>query len=155
LLPGSGLNENAQLYYKASQEIVERKQAEHEIKRLNEELEKRVKERTSELEAANKELHIEVAERKQVEYALKDSERRLADIIDFLPDATFVVNREGNVIAWNKAIEALTGVKSEEILGLGNYEYSLPFHGERRAILIDLVLKADPGREELRKYPEA
>ncbi|HSD58892.1 MAG TPA: response regulator [Methanotrichaceae archaeon] len=142
------LNENGQLYYKASQEITERKQAEHEIKRLNEELEHRVKERTSELEAANKELHIEVAERKQVEYALKDSERRLADIINFLPDATFVVNSEGNVIAWNKAIEALTGVKSEEILGLGNYEYSLPFYGERKAILIDLVLKADPELEK-------
>jgi PAS domain S-box-containing protein len=137
------LNENAQLYYKAQQEIVERKQAEHEIKRLNEELEHRVKERTSELEAANKELHIEVAERKQVEFALKDSERRLADIIDFLPDATFVIDREGNVIAWNKAIEAMTGIKAKEILGHGNYEYALPFYGERRAILIDLVLKAD------------
>lgn len=142
------LNENTQLYYKAQQEIVERKQAEHEIKRLNEELEHRVKERTSELEAANKELQIEVAERKQVEHALKDSERRLADIIDFLPDATFVINREGNVIAWNKAIEALTGVKAEEILGLGNYEYALPFYGERRAKLIDLVLKADPEFEK-------
>jgi PAS domain-containing protein len=97
------LNENAQLYSKAQQEILERRQAEHEIKRLNEELERRVKERTSELETTNKELQNEVIERKQVEYALKDSERRLADIINFLPDATFVIDREGRVIAWNKA----------------------------------------------------
>jgi PAS domain S-box-containing protein len=137
------LNENSQLYSKAQQEILERRQAEHEIKRLNEELEHRVRERTSELETANKELQTEIVERKQIEYALKDSERRLADIINFLPDATFVVNREGRVIAWNKAIESLTGVKAENILGKGNYEYSLPFYGERRPILIDIVQKAD------------
>ena len=31
----------------------------------------------------------------------------LFEIINFLPDATFVINREGKVIAWNKAIESL------------------------------------------------
>ena len=44
---------------------------------------------------------------------MKDSERRMADIINFLPDATFVVNKEGMVIAWNRAIEKLTGIKAE------------------------------------------
>jgi signal transduction histidine kinase len=42
----------------------------------------------------------------------------------------------------------MTRVKAEEILGKGNYEYSLPFYGERRAILIDLVLKSDPEIEK-------
>ncbi len=142
------LNENSQLYSKAQVEIKERKQAEQEIKRLNEELEQRVRERTSELEETNKDLQIEIGERKQVEYALKESERRLADIINFLPDATFVVDKEGRVIAWNRAIEAMTGIKAEDILGKGNYEYSLPFYGERRPILIDLVLKSDPEIEK-------
>ncbi len=50
------LNENASLYHKAQQEIIERRQAEQEIKRLNAELEHRVRDRTSELEAANLEL---------------------------------------------------------------------------------------------------
>jgi len=72
-----------------------------------------------------------------------DFEERLGDIIDFLPDATFVVDSQGQVIVWNKAIERMTGVKARDILGKGNYEYSLPFYGKRRPILIDLVINQD------------
>ncbi len=66
--------------------------------------------------------------------------QRLADIINFLPDATFVIDREGRVIAWNKAIESLTGIKSQEVLGKSNREYALPFYGKKIPILIDLAL---------------
>ena len=137
------LKENSRLYRGAQQEIAERKQAELEIKRLNEELELRVKERTTQLEAANQELESKIAERKLALDALRDSERRLADIINFLPDATFVVNREGVVIAWNRAIEKLTHIKAEDILAKGGYEYAIPFYGLRRPMLIDLVLHPD------------
>lgn len=71
--------------------------------------------------------------------AAQESQRRTADIINFLPDATLVIDRGGKVIAWNRAIEEMTGVKAADMLGKGSYEYSLPFYGERRPILIDLV----------------
>ncbi len=93
---------------------------------------------------------IDMTERKQTEEALLESEQRLMDIIDFLPDATFVIDREGKVVAWNRAIEAMTGIPSEDMIGKGDYEYALPFYGTRRPILIDLVLKAD--REAESKY---
>jgi PAS domain S-box-containing protein len=80
-----------------------------------------------------------ISERKQVEMALRESERRLADIINFLPLATIVIDINGRVTAWNHSIEELTGIKSETIIGKGNYEYSLPFYGERKPILIDFV----------------
>jgi PAS domain S-box-containing protein len=92
----------------------------------------------------------DITDRKQAEEALRESERRLANIIDFLPDATFVIDREGRVIAWNRAIEAMTGIKSKDILGKGDYEYALPFYGERRPILIDLVLQ--PQEEFEKRY---
>ena len=73
----------------------------------------------------------------------QESQRRMADIIDFLPDATLVIDRDGRVIAWNRAIEEMTGVKAADMVGRGNYEYALPFYAERRPILIDLVLLPD------------
>ncbi|MDQ5987612.1 MAG: Sensor histidine kinase RcsC [Syntrophus sp. SKADARSKE-3] len=78
-------------------------------------------------------------ERKKAEAALVESERRMSNIIDFLPDATFAIDFEGRIIAWNKATEEMTGVPAEQMMGKGNYEYSLPFYGVRRPILIDFV----------------
>jgi PAS domain S-box-containing protein len=81
----------------------------------------------------------DVSERKLFEEALWESERRQVQIIDFLPDPTFVVDADSRVIAWNRAMEALTGVPADRMLGKGDYEYAVPFYGERRPILIDLV----------------
>jgi PAS domain S-box-containing protein len=79
----------------------------------------------------------DMTELKQAQLAAQESQRRLADIISFLPDPVFVVDHAGTVIAWNRAIEEMTGVQAEAILGKGNYEYALPFYGECRPILID------------------
>ena len=71
--------------------------------------------------------------RKQAEKNLYESEKRLTDIINFLPDATFAIDREGKVLAWNRAIEELTGVPAAEMLGKGDKEYAIPFYGYRPA----------------------
>ncbi|MGB5098970.1 MAG: PAS domain S-box protein [Methanothrix sp.] len=90
---------------------------------------------------------LDITSRKQAEEALLEYEQRLMDIIDFLPDATFVIDRDGKVIAWNKAIEAMTGILAKDMIGKGDYEYALPFYGSRRPILVDLILKADRDTE--------
>lgn len=92
----------------------------------------------------------DITDRKQAEEALRESFQRVEDIIDFLPDATLVIDKDGKVIAWNRAIEEMTGVKAEDMLGKGDFEYSLPFYGERRPILIDLALL--PRKEIEEKY---
>lgn len=84
----------------------------------------------------------DITQRKRTEEALKESQQRMSDIINFLPDATFAIDREGRVIAWNRAIEEMTGVKAEDMLGKGDYEHALPFYGVRRPILIDLVFRS-------------
>ncbi len=69
-----------------------------------------------------------------------DANRRLSDIIEFLPEPTMVVDENGIIVVWNKAIEEVSGVKKEDIIGKGNYEYAIPLYDERRPILIDWAL---------------
>lgn len=83
------------------------------------------------------------AYQRQSKEAIEESRWQLANIIDLLPDATFAINKEGTVIAWNRAIEEMTGVHAEDMLRKGNYEYAIPFYGTRRPILIDLILMPD------------
>ena len=90
--------------------------------------------------------------RKQAEEAVKESEQRMADIINFLPDATFAIDLEGKVIAWNRAIAEMTGIPKEEILGTSDHSYAIPFYGKKRPLLLDLILRKDPEIENI--YPE-
>lgn len=69
--------------------------------------------------------------------------KKFSNIIDSLPDATFVIDNNGVVIAWNNAIEEMTGVKKEDIIGKGEYVYAVPFYGKPRPILADLIIKPD------------
>ncbi len=80
---------------------------------------------------------------KQAEDALREEHNRLDAIIEFLPDATFVIDISGKVIAWNRAIEEMTRVSKADMLQTADYEYAIPFYGERRPVLIDLILKPD------------
>jgi len=92
----------------------------------------------------------DITDRKLTEGVMRESERRLADIIDFLPDPTFAIDLEGRLIAWNRAMEEMMGVKARDILGKGNYEHALHFYGDRRPMLLDLVL--DPGSIREKDY---
>ena len=93
----------------------------------------------------------QAVQKRQADANVRDLERREADILNFLPDATFAIDTHGVVIAWNRAMEMMSGVRASDILGKGNYEYTLHFYNERRPALIDLVLHEDPVIEA--KYP--
>ncbi|MEN6609930.1 MAG: PAS domain S-box protein [Methanoregulaceae archaeon] len=95
---------------------------------------------------------LRAEERRRALDALIDSEQRLFDIINFLPDATFAVDKNRNVIAWNKAIEEMTGIPARDILGKGNAWYSRALYPEVRPLLIDLILESP---DNIRKYDYA
>ncbi len=84
-------------------------------------------------------LFRDVGERKRAEEALRNAHQQLVEIIEFLPDPTFVIDGQGKVIAWNQAIESLSGVPKQQMIGQGDHAYSVPFFGSRQPMLIDLL----------------
>lgn len=85
--------------------------------------------------------------------ALRESARQLKEVIARLPDATFVIDKDGWVIFWNQGMELLTGIHEEEIVGRGKYEYSVPFFGEKRPMLLNMILEKEKDFSHL--YPNA
>lgn len=94
----------------------------------------------------------DITERKLAEVSLLDTQQKLANIIEFLPDATFVIDENKRLIAWNRACETMTGVSKDELLGQGDYAYAVPFYGRRQPILIDLLDISQPEVESTYKY---
>lgn len=92
-----------------------------------------------ELLATKKDLEQRFTELEKNREELAQVNSQFNNIIDFLPDATFVIDKDKKVIAWNKAIEEMTGVKKEDIVGKGNKLYAIPFHGKPQSILVDLL----------------
>jgi len=136
------------LLVRALRYAMERKRSEEELQKAHDLLETRVRERTDAFVMQNEKLLQEIEERLRAEEALKKSEKQFADIINFLPLATFAIDREGRVIIWNRAMEELTGTDARDMIGKGDYEYAIPFYGERRPLLIDLLLSSDEGIEQ-------
>lgn len=89
----------------------------------------------------------DVTERERAEAALRAERERLLDLIEAFPEATFVVDRDHRVIAWNRTMEELTGVPKEGILGEGGYAHGVPFYGKPSPSLIDLLDRSDPEAE--------
>lgn len=61
---------------------------------------------------------------------------QLQQIIEFLPDGIFVVDQERKVTAWNRALEVLTGVPQQKVIGA---EAKKLFDGFDELTLIDGV----------------
>jgi len=65
-------------------DVTERKKIEEELQRSYDEMERRVQERTGELTKINKELQVEIAERKELYRALRESEKTLRHMSTYL-----------------------------------------------------------------------
>jgi len=95
-------------------ETPELAQAKQEIKRLNEKLEQRVIERTSQLAATNEELRKEITERARAEMALRRSEDNLRLVIDTIPVMAWTVQPDGAVDFINQRWLDYTGLTWEQ-----------------------------------------
>lgn len=123
---GRPVDEEGVLYYYGSTtDITERKQAEESLHRLNEELENRVKERTSELEKLNNQLFGEIAERVLAQATLRQREQEYRALVEHAPDIIERFDPQGRHLYVNPAIESVTGKPPNEFIGKTNRELGI------------------------------
>jgi PAS domain S-box-containing protein len=90
-----------------------------EQKRVAEELDQRVAQRTSQLLAANEELENEIAERKRAEEAVRQSEKQLRDLIETIPAMAFVTRPDGSNEFVSRPWIEYSGLSAEQTAGSG------------------------------------
>ncbi len=79
-------------------------------------------------------------QRRLADHERDAAHRQLADTIEFLPDATFVVNATGRIVAWNRAMEEMTGTAKEAMVNRTERAYADVLCGDAVPDLVDLIL---------------
>lgn len=79
-----------------------------------------------------------ITDRKQIEEKLKESEQRLYSIIQGSPIPAFVIGKDHKVMYWNKALEELSDIKVEEVIGTTHYWRA--FYSQERPVMADLIV---------------
>ena len=97
--------------------IEDRKKFEEKLKRVNEELERGIAERTSELSQAVELLQKEIEERKQFEESLRDSEEKFKALAEYSNDVIMRFDRDFKILYANRASEAIMDVPADEFVG--------------------------------------
>ncbi len=123
-------------------DVTDRVRAEEEIRRLNEDLENRVSERTTQLEAT-------VAELRGSQQTLRESEERFRLLVEGAKDyAIFMLDLEGCIASWNTGAERLLGYREEEILGRSFSTIYTPEDVRQGAPEQELSTAAEEGRAQ-------
>lgn len=80
----------------------------------------------------------DITEQKLIEKALKESEQKLFSVLEGSPIPTFVIDKDRKLIYWNRALEQLSGIPAQEVLGTKKQWRA--FYHEERPCLADLLV---------------
>jgi PAS domain S-box-containing protein len=101
----------AQFVLAIIRDVTERKRAEEAVSQLNKDLENRVEERTSQLEAT-------IAELESNQQELRHSEEIFRLLVECVRDyAIFMLGPDGRVVSWNEGAERIQGYEVSEVVG--------------------------------------
>ncbi|MCG8349337.1 MAG: PAS domain S-box protein [Chloroflexales bacterium] len=98
-------------------DISDLQRAKAEVEQLNQNLEKRVWQRTAQLDNVNRELRNEITERKHAEQALRESESRLRSVITNAPIVLYTFKRDGIITFCEGKDLAMLGWEPAQLVG--------------------------------------
>ncbi len=106
----------------AMKDITHRRQQEEEIRALNAELERRVAERTAQVERANELLVNEIFERRKLQEAAQQNERRVTEILESIQDGFFTLDRDWRFTYVNTRAASNVGHSPDDLIGQNVWE---------------------------------
>jgi PAS domain-containing protein len=128
-----------------SRALEARNRAEATLRQARDELEIRVHERTAELARANEALQAEIAERKQAEQALQESEETLRVLMNASPESAMLCDTQGRILAANETAAQRVGVTVDRMMGSSVFDsFSWQVADRRRAYLDQVCAQASP-----------
>ena len=90
----------------------------------------------------------DITEQKLAEEALRESQQRLFQILEGSPIAAFVIDRDHQVIFWNRALEELSRIRADDIVGTDHHWRA--FYASKRPCMADLII--DKKRGEVKRW---
>ncbi len=103
--------------------FLKRTRAEEDLRVLNNYLDQKVRQRTSQLKAANDDLKYEISEKKLTERRLQQTLIRQNAILDNIPDMAWLKDNEGKFLAVNEPFATARGIAREELLGKTDFDF--------------------------------
>ena len=103
--------------------VLKRTRAEEGLRVLNDELEQKVRRRTSELKTANEDLKYEIGEKKRAETMLQQTLMKQNAILDNIPDMAWLKDKDGKFLAVNGPFARACGISREELLGKTDFDF--------------------------------
>jgi PAS domain-containing protein/DNA-binding CsgD family transcriptional regulator len=90
----------------------------------------------------------DISDQKLAEEALRESQQRLYQILEGSPIAAFVIDRDHQVIFWNRALEELSRIRADDVVGTDQQWRA--FYGLKRPCMADLII--DEKLAEVKKW---
>ena len=115
--------------------IRRRESTERALLAMQNELEHKVRERTTDLEQANRKLRQEVDERRRIQQAVEFQAR----LLDAVREAVAATDAEGKVLYWNRFAEGLYGLSETAVMG--SYLYDVITYYQSNNERLDVLTK--------------
>jgi PAS domain S-box-containing protein len=93
-----------------------------DLQKARDVLERKVEDRTEELQASNRKLETEIDVRKKVEAVLRDREKQLKFLFDTMTQGVIVQDAESRIIDVNDAACEILGLSRDQLLGKTAYD---------------------------------